>query len=134
MARTKVWSVANWTMAALFVFSIVVQFNDPDPFRWMLIYALAAAVCVLEARRGSPWAAAAAVGSVALIAAFWIANGLDMVPVADLFAQWEMRDTQVEETREVGGLWIIAGWMLPVTLVAWRRSRRRAGRMADLAG
>ena len=125
MPHRKVWTAANWVMALLFLFSLVVQFNDPDPFRWMLIYAAALVVAVLEAMRRAPWPAAAAVGVIALAAAIWIANGLDMVPVGDLFAQWEMSGTEVEETREVGGLWIVAAWMLLVTLVAWRRTRGR---------
>lgn len=126
MVHTKAWTIANWVMALVFLFSLVVQFNDPDPIRWMLIYAAALAVTVLEARRRAPWPLAAVVGTIALAAAFVIANGLDMVPFADLFAQWEMTGTEVEETREIGGLWIVAGWMLVCALVAWRRARARS--------
>jgi len=124
MPKSKAWTIANWVMAAIFLFSLIVQFNDPDPIRWMLIYAAAMVVAVLEARRRGHWTAAAVVGIVAFVAAFIIANDLDMVPVGDLFAQWEMSGTEVEETREVGGLWIVAGWMLFVTFAAWRRAGR----------
>lgn len=33
----------------LFLVSAVLQYNDPDPFRWILVYGLAAAVCLLSA-------------------------------------------------------------------------------------
>ena len=36
MPQTKAWTIANWVMALIFLFSLVVQFNDPGPLRWML--------------------------------------------------------------------------------------------------
>jgi hypothetical protein len=127
--RHRLWTAANGIMAALFVFSAVVQVNDPDPLRWILLYGLAALVCVLEARRTMPWPVAAAAAAVALVAAVLIARDLDFAPVASLFEQWEMRDTSIEETREVGGLLIVAAWMTVVAAVAALRAGHGAARM-----
>jgi hypothetical protein len=117
-------------MAALFVFSALVQINDPDPLRWIAVYAVAALVCVLEARRTTPWPVAAAAAAIALLTAVLIARDLDFAPVASLFEQWEMRDTSIEETREVGGLLIVAVWMTVVALAAAFRARRASSRAA----
>jgi hypothetical protein len=115
-------------MAVLFVFSAVVNLNDPDPLRWIALYGFAAAVSGFEARRGAPWPVAAAAALVALTAAVLIARGLDFAPVASLFDQWEMRDTSIEKTREVGGLLIVAGWMVLVAIAAALRARRSSTR------
>ena len=50
----KLWTAANALMLPLFVLSVVVQYNDPDPIRWMSIYGAAAVVCGLELRRKTP--------------------------------------------------------------------------------
>jgi hypothetical protein len=41
-------------MAALFLFAAAVQYNDPDPLRWMAVYGLAALACVLSLARRLP--------------------------------------------------------------------------------
>ena len=40
----RVWTLANGIMLLMFLFSTVVQLNDPDPLTWMAVYAAAAAV------------------------------------------------------------------------------------------
>ena len=42
-------------MLLLFTFGAVVQVNDPDPVRWIAIYALAAAACLLSLLRRLHW-------------------------------------------------------------------------------
>jgi hypothetical protein len=41
-------------LVLMFVFSAVVQVNDPDPVAWMGIYGTAATVCGLEIQRKAP--------------------------------------------------------------------------------
>jgi hypothetical protein len=48
------------------------------------------------------------------------------VRFADMFAEFEMRDLGVEESREMYGLLLIAIWMAAVALAAWRRRARSA--------
>jgi hypothetical protein len=105
--------------AAFFVFSVVVQYNDPDPIRWMLIYGAAALL--------SGWAAAASLrpaipGAVAAVALIWAATLMPSVArqlpsLMDLTGSIKMMAPGVEETREAGGLLFVATWMIAV---AWR--------------
>ena len=121
----RLWTLANGIMLAMFLLSVAVQYNDPDPLVWMGIYGAAALVCGLEiARRAPRWMAPA----VALVALAWAASIYSRardVPIASLFAQWEMRDLHVEEAREMYGLAIVAAWMIAVAIAGWRRARAR---------
>lgn len=119
--KRHAWTLANGIMLLMFVFSAAVQFNDPDPLAWMCIYGAAAVVCGLEIRRKAPaWLPA----SLAIIALAWAASLYARardVPIASLFAEWEMRDINVEEAREMYGLSFIAVWM--IVIASSRRSR-----------
>lgn len=128
-ART--WQVANGIMALLFLFSAAVQLNDPDPLWWVAVYAGAAALCALELRRGAP---AWAVIALALVAFAWSASiwlRVRDVPIASLFAEWEMRDVQVEEARETYGLAIVGAWMLAILAARMLRARARRAPTGD---
>lgn len=108
------WTLANGIMLLMFLFSAAVQFNDPDPLRWIGIYGAAAAVCGLEIRRRAPiWAP----GALALIALVWagsLYSRAQHVPITSMFAEWEMRDLRIEQAREMYGLMIVAVWMIVI--------------------
>ncbi len=113
--------LANYVMLAAFVFGVVVQYNDPDPARWMAIYGAAAVACGLYAAGRRQWMVPAVVLVVALIwAATLASDALGKVRFGELFEAFEMKDERVEIGREFGGLVIIAAWMLVLTLVSWR--------------
>jgi hypothetical protein len=105
-------------MALLFAFGAIVQLNDPDPIRWVVMYVAALAVSVTAAIRGTvPLALPAAVGLVALAWALFIAaGGPGPAEYLQMFQEWEMRSPQVEEAREASGLVIILGWMAAVAI------------------
>ena len=108
--------ILNLVMAAVFLFGAIVQVNDPDPLPWIVVYVAATVVCVMAARGTPPLWMPAAVAAVALGWALFIhlqASG--RAPFMELFAEWEMRDEVVEETRETYGLMIIGVWMLVVS-------------------
>ena len=44
----KVFAIANGIMAAMFLLSAVLQYNDPDPLRWIALYAAAALACATD--------------------------------------------------------------------------------------
>lgn len=99
-------------MLLLFLFAAVVQLNDPDPLKWVGLYLLAAAACVLDLRgRHNTWFSV----SVTLIATGWALliapRVLGSVPFRDMFGAWEMKDTGIEESREMYGLALVALWM-----------------------
>lgn len=112
----------NWFMCALFLLSVVVQWNDPDPFRWMAIYGAALAVCLAVAcRRRVPTAVPLLVMIIALA---WSVATMEDVPATEaythMFDAWEMKSLSVEEAREATGLLIVSVWMI-VIAVAERR-------------
>ncbi|MFN0087214.1 MAG: transmembrane 220 family protein [Blastocatellia bacterium] len=116
--------IFNYVMIAAFLFSVIVQYNDPDPIRWMLIYGMAGAACVLSLLRRGGWVVPAAVGAAALAWALTLAaNVLGKVRFGELFEAFEMKDARVEAGREFGGLMIIAVSMA-VLVIDWRRGNK----------
>ncbi len=108
----RAWRAADAVMMLLFVFAAALQFNDPDPLRWIAIYALAAVACLLSVLRRLHWAFPALL-CVAAVA--WAAtlgpHVVGRIPFAEMFGAWEMKYVGVEESRELYGLLIIALWM-----------------------
>lgn len=112
----------SWVMAALYLLSVAVQYNDPDPLRWMAIYGSAAvAAALLPSRR---WAiglalgvaAAALIWAVALTPEIW-----GRVGFADLWKKMSEKGGAVEIEREVGGLALVVAWMVPGALLRRRQ-------------
>ena len=113
--------VANWVMTAAFLFSVAVQYNDPDPIRWMLVYGLAALACILHLRRQLQWYLPAALGATAFGWAASIApRVIGKTTFGDMFQSFHMINPVVEEAREMGGLLIVAAWMLVLVVVSKR--------------
>jgi hypothetical protein len=114
-------------MAVLFVLGAAVQYNDPDPWRWIAIYAAAAVASVLALRGKLPrWVAV----MIAAVAAIWAATlapcVVGYVRFADLFREIGMDSPEIEEGREMVGLMLISAWMTALA-VAKRFSTRRLG-------
>ena len=120
---SRAWRAADAVMMLLFLFGASVQFNDPDPVRWIAIYTLAGVACLLSLLRRLHWAFPAL---LALVAISWAAtlspHVLGRVPFGDMFGAWEMKNVDVEESREMYGLLIIALYMVVLTIRA-RRTR-----------
>ena len=109
---------ATIVFAVLFLLGAAVQYNDPDPLRWILIYLAAAGTSSLAAFRSVPRSVPVAVGIVALAWAATLAP--EIVGRGDFFAMfrgWEMASVDIEESREFYGLLIIAFWMAVLTAV-----------------
>jgi hypothetical protein len=117
---------ANAMMLLAFAFSMVVQVNDPDPWRWIALYGAAAIVCGFALMRRASARVAAA---VAVTAAAWAATiaprVVGRVPFSSMFAEFEMKDAGVEESREMYGLLLIAAWMAVVALASRRKPDSR---------
>ena len=126
MART-IWRVLDALFAFLFAFAVLVQFNDPDPLKWVLIYAAAAWASLLSALGRVTRMLPAGVAAAALLwAAMIVPRVVGTVPFGDMFREWEMRNAGVEESRELYGLILVALWMATVALRATRRTIRPA--------
>jgi hypothetical protein len=107
----------------LFLLGAAVQYNDPDPLGWALMYLAASGTSFAAAWGRLPRAVPMVVAVVALAWAALLAPGvLGRGGFAAMFGAWEMANTGVEEAREFWGLVIIAGWMAALAAV------RRPGR------
>ena len=111
-------------MAALFAFAAIVQFNDPDPLRWIAVYTAASLLSLapLIRRRLPPVLfASVAIVSCACAAAI-VAGAARGADYLRMFDAWEMSSAAVEEAREATGLFIAGAWMAALT--AWSAVRR----------
>jgi hypothetical protein len=126
----RLWTAADSIMLVLFAFSVVVQFNDPDPFRWAALYALAAFACALSIGRRLRWWFAAAVAALALVWAATIApRVIGHIRFLDMFGAFEMKNVGIEESREMYGLVLIAAWLSVLSVRAARAATRGADRL-----
>jgi hypothetical protein len=114
--------ILNGVMAALFAFAVLVQYNDPDPIRWIMVYGAACVTAAVRAVRGTvPFALVVTVGAIALVWAAAIAIGGPGLSVYGyMFGAWEMKSTSVEEAREASGLLIVGFWMGVLMISEWR--------------
>jgi hypothetical protein len=111
-------------MGLLFLVSVALQYNDPDPARWMAIYGAAALTCLLALRGRLPRWLPALVGLAALVWAATLApRVVGQVAPGDLFREMGMATLAVEEAREMGGLLVVAVWMLVLLTAAPRQVR-----------
>ena len=114
--------IANFAAAALFLFAVVVQYNDPDPVRWIAIYLAAVLTCLLWELRKMPRLIAVAVAATTLSWGAWIAFGTRLsTPFGEALTDWNMHSGGSEELRESIGLFVVAAWC---ALLAWKPERR----------
>ncbi len=116
--------IVNWVVAGLFLISAALQFNDPDPWRWALVYLAASVTCLLARRGDRGWWLAVLVGVVALGWAATLSPILPEMRLGDLAGSMKAENPRIEQSRELLGLAMICGWM--VVLVATAR-RPEAG-------
>ncbi|MEQ1501161.1 MAG: transmembrane 220 family protein [Myxococcota bacterium] len=116
------YRLANAAWCMLLLYAVAVQYNDPDPVRWMFAYGVGAAFAGYAAAAGAvpivPPLVWAAIASVAAIGDF--AYGSGQTDPMGGFPHWgRLRDEIVRETL---GLLLMAGWM--VVLAWWTRRRQ----------
>jgi hypothetical protein len=125
MAVAPIWfRNVSWTLSALYLISAALQYNDPDPLRWAAIYlAAAVAAAALPLKR---WAIPLSLG-VAIVSLVW---ALVLVPdiwgrvgFTDLWGKMSEKGGAVEIEREIGGLVIVVGWLIPGALLRRRQLR-----------
>lgn len=110
-------------MCALFLLSLAVQYNDPDPYLWMPIYGLAAVLAGLGSAGRLPlWPNAAALLLFLVLFALWSPSLVSARHEA--FANWRMQVATDEAPREAMGLALCAIWSAVQTAAALRRRDR----------
>jgi hypothetical protein len=119
----------NALMMLAFTASVIVQVNDPDPLPWMLLYGAAATACLLALLRRDRWWLPALTGAITLAWAASLApRVIGNVPFLDMFGAFEMKSTAIEESREMYGLLLVAGWMAVLAVTAARAPARARSR------
>lgn len=112
------WRAANACFFLAYAASVALQYNDPDPLRWVAIYVAAAGACFAWEVGWVVRANAAVIGVVAVGWAISIArNTTLLVPLSDALLDWGMHAQGSEEVREVGGLLIVGLWMAAIALL-----------------
>ncbi|MEZ4401167.1 MAG: transmembrane 220 family protein [Kofleriaceae bacterium] len=120
-SATAVFALACAASAAL-------QYNDPDPWRWVATYLGAGAAAVVALMTPRRWWMPVVAAAVTAAWAGWLwAHVAGVVQVTDLWRKMSEKGGRVEEMREAGGLTLAA---LGCALAA-RRARRIA---TDAAG
>ena len=112
--------------AALFLFSVAVQYNDPDPLPWGILYG-ASCVLALAAVLGRPLSQASV--ALMLLAGLW---ALSLTPSLGAFVSRDLAATHFEmkagdlieeEARECGGLLLVC--LASIVQVMDANARRR---------
>lgn len=104
-------------MAGLFVWAASLQYNDPEPVRWIVIYLATAIGTILYIVGRLRWQVSAIIALIALIwASMLVPRVWGRVTFAQLFESWQMANPAVVEGREMYGLLIAGRWMTLLTL------------------
>ena len=98
------------TVGTLLVFAAVVQYNDPDPYAWLVLYLAAAGVSFAALWFPDLWKLPAVVAVGALVWAATLVPTVTQTSFPDLFQSWEMMSREMEEGREFWGLLSVASW------------------------
>ena len=122
----------NVILIALFVYSAVVQYNDPDPYLWMPVYLYGAALCFLALRGKhnvalyiaglltyTSFAVYHFVGETGVLS--WIMN----YNAESITGTMKAAKPWIEETREFFGLLILIG-ALAGNMVWMAKAKRTA--------
>ena len=112
--------IAAGVMCVVFVVSAAVQYNDPDPLMWIVLYGVAAALAGAAAVGRVPLVPNAIAAAVFIVLTLWWLPSLSGAR-SQAFTEFKMVDQSDEEPRETVGLAVCAGWSAAQALYAWRR-------------
>ena len=119
--RSIVWRVTAILMTGLLILSAIVQWNDPDPLRWILCYSVSAIITLCSLIRPLPpsipliWGLVVLLSSLLVGMDLWMSEG--QLEWSSFWNAIAMRNETVELGRELGGLLLVTGWMAVLT---WR--------------
>ena len=120
--KLKPFTILNYLFLIIFLYCVVVQYNDPDALLWMGIYGIAALICFLTSLRRLHWGISALMAGVTLGLALILApQVMGNVAFSELFVSMEMKTEVIEQAREMGGLLIIAVWMIVIAIIRYRQ-------------
>ncbi len=106
--------IVNWILALLFVVFAILQLNDPDPFKWMILYGGVSVISIYGAlNRYNRWFILAGLSVciiwlITLIPDFgdWLSKGMP-----NITAEMKTEEPHIEATREFFGV-LVSGLAL----------------------
>ena len=109
--------ILNLVFLLAFLLAALLQYNDPDPIRWVAIYIAAATLCKLQHfKQITPIFPVL----LLIICLAWIGmlvpsltQGVAWTDILDSLA---MKTKAVEEAREIGGLVLVASWSAVIAI------------------
>lgn len=106
--------IFNLVFCLLFIFSAVLQYNDPDPYLWIPIYMYGAVLCWLFFRKKyfpKAYLAGCIIFLAIAVYLFFVKDGvLDWITIhqaEDITATMKANKPWIEDTREFFGLMIL---------------------------
>jgi hypothetical protein len=112
--QPEIMKIFNLSFCLLFIFSAVLQYNDPDPYIWIPIYLYGAIFCWLAFRK--KYFPRAYIAGILVFLIYAIVLFLEKDGVADWYSEHNrenlvqtMKATKpwIENTREFGGLLLL---------------------------
>lgn len=133
MVFMKILSAA---MAMLFIAWAAFQYNDPDPFLWILVYGLAALASILFLVNRLPFALPlgfAVIGFIWAMVLLSQAEYMELSAAIELcneemasmpsICSWIPQKIMSEKWREMGGLVFISSWMAILAFTLFRSKK-----------
>ena len=123
MVKVRLLKTLNLVFLGAFLLSALVQFNDPDPLRWIVIYSAMVVICGLQHFGRLRWYIAAV---PVLMCVVWIVSLLPAlnqgVPWGEVLGSLTMQNDTVEEVREIGGLLLVLLWAVTLSKVTYSKA------------
>ena len=109
--------ILNLVFLLAFLLAALLQYNDPDPIRWVAIYIAAATLCKLQHfKQITPIFPVL----LLIICLAWIGMLVPSVTQGvawtDILDSLAMKTKAVEEAREIGGLVLVASWSAVIAI------------------
>ncbi len=98
-------------MAVLFLYSIAVQYNDPDALLWMLIYSVGLVLTILHLYEKASPALLLVASLLGICGVTYLTLSIQDVELDNLFSSWNMRGRGVVQVGEAIGLLIQSLWL-----------------------
>ncbi len=108
----KIFKILGWIFGFLCLVSAVLQYNDPDPILWMVIYGMTALISFAFAMEKISYLVPLLMGVLFLVGAIYV-----FPDTFEGFTIGEGDIKNIEEGRESVGLFILSAVMF---LFAWR--------------
>lgn len=110
--RPRWLKITNYFMMTLFIIIAVLQFNDPDSLQWILMYAMAALVCLLWNRNFISRYWYFLLSGIGIAWIILLIISVDQLSFGGMFDEIKMTNQNVEVAREIGELLIVSIWMI----------------------